>query len=97
MVEHLSGEVPGDQGLERPCGSVNQEVQIANFLLDNAQFLAGEKVLYLRTEALTQGPCPVSQRGPICDCCAAGSAGGSRGCVRPEPGPGQSERLQELV
>ncbi len=65
MVQNLSAEVPGYQGLECPCGSFTKEVQINDFLRDNVQLLAGPEVLYLRTEDLTEGPCPVSQKGAL--------------------------------
>jgi len=55
-------------------GSVAKGVQIAYFLCDNAQLLAGAEALYLRAEDLAKGHVPDVERGPVCESGAAGSS-----------------------
>jgi hypothetical protein len=54
--------------------SVAKGVQIAYFLCDNAQLLAGAEALYLRAEDLAKGHVPEVERGPVCESGAAGSS-----------------------
>jgi hypothetical protein len=53
VVKNLLEEGSGNQGSERPCGSAAQKVQVADFLHDNVQLLAGAESLYLSVEDLT--------------------------------------------
>ncbi len=55
---------------------VGGSVQIAYFLCDNAQLLAGAEALYLRAEDLIKAYVPEVERGlaPICESGAAGSS-----------------------
>jgi hypothetical protein len=47
VVKNLPAEVPWYKGSERAHGNVAKEVQLADFLGDNAQLLAGVENLYL--------------------------------------------------
>ncbi len=83
----MSAEVPGYQGLERPRDSVAQEVQVNDFLCDNAQLLAGGEILYLSAEDLREGHVSKVLGGPVGDGCAAGVRCGGGGS-------GERERMK---
>jgi hypothetical protein len=65
----------GTRGLGPNCGRVAKEVQVADFLCDDAQLLAGVEALYLSTEDLAEGNVFEVERSPVGNWQQLGSRG----------------------